>query len=306
MRVIDRRGFVAGAAVFAIAGPVLAAQSGEARAPLAALRDRLGPGGRLGVAATNGPRSLALDADERFALCSTFKMPLAAAILVGVQEERWALADEIPFGEADLLEYAPFVRRHLARGRLSVEELCRAAVTVSDNSAANLLLARLGGPEALTESIRRWGDRVTRLDRLEPELNSNLPGDPRDTTTPSAMLGLMRTLLFADRMPSIRDLPNSPSGPSPLYHANRIKLANWMASATTGRERLRAGFPEGWPVGDKTGSGANGANNDIAFALPPGESPILVASYISGGDAPHAVRHAVHAEVARIVSAALA
>lgn len=303
---IDRRAFLAGAVAAGLVGTASARDTGDAQGALAALRERLGRGGRLGIAATNGRRRLALDADERFAMCSTFKVPLAAAILAGVQEERWALADEIPFGEADLLDYAPFVRRNLARGRLAIEELCRAAVALSDNSAANLLLAKLGGPEALTAAMRRWGDRVSRLDRTEPELNTNLPGDPRDTTTPAAMMGLLRTLLFADRMPSTLDASNTPNRSSPLFHANRVKLANWMASSTTGRERLRAGFPAGWPVGDKTGTGANGAHNDVAFALPPGEGPVLVASFISGGDAAETVRNQVHAEVARIVSAAFA
>ena len=301
---IDRRTFLGGVAAVGLAGPAAARDSSDPGEALAALRERLGPGGRLGVAATDGRHRLAIDSDRRFAMCSVFKLPLAAAMLVGEQEGRWTLADEIPFGEADLLEYAPFVRRNLARGRLSIEELCRAAVALSDNSAANLLLSRLGGPGALTAAIRDWGDRTTRLDRIEPELNSNLPDDPRDTTTPAAMMNLLGILLFAERMRSSLEASNTASPRSPLYHANRVKLANWMASATTGRERLRAGFPAGWQAGDKTGTGANGAHNDVAFALPPGQGPVLVASFISGGDAPEAVRNEVHAEVARIVSAA--
>ena len=299
---IDRRLFIAGAACLALPAPLAGAQGSDARDALAALRGRLGAGGRLGVAATNGRRTVTLDGDERFAMCSTFKMPLAAAILEGVQEGQWALEDEIAFGESDLLEYAPYVRRHLPQGRLSIDQLCAAAVAVSDNSAANLLLARLGGPEALTAAFRRWGDRVTRLDRIEPELNANLPGDERDTTTPSAMLALLRILVFGERAPTVQ--AGAPET-APLFHVHRIKLANGMAAATTGRERLRAGFPAGWQAGDKTGTGANGASNDVAFALPPGENPVLVASYISGGDASAEVRNGVHAEVARIVAAEL-
>jgi beta-lactamase class A len=171
---------------------------------------------------------------------------------------------------------------------MTIEALCQAAVVVSDNAAANLLLARLGGPDAFNAVLRRWDDRTTRLDRIEPALNENAPGDSRDSTTPSAMLGLLRTLMFGE----------------PIWHASRVKLANWMVAANTGRDRLRAGFPEGWTAGDKTGTGMNGAHNDVAFALPPdGAEPILVASYISGGDASAEVRSGVHAEVARIVTA---
>jgi len=286
--VIDRRSLLLALAAAPFAGAA-AAMQGDSRAALGALRDRLGPGGRLGVAAARGRQPLlAFEAGERFAMCSTFKLPLAAAMLEGEQEEKWALSDEIAFGGADLLDHAPVVRRNLAAGRMTIEALCRAAVVVSDNAAANLLLARLGGPEALNAALRRWDDRTTRLDRIEPALNQNAPGDSRDTTTPSAMLGLLRTLLFGE----------------PIWHASRVRLANWMAAATTGRDRLRAGFPEGWIAGDKTGSGMNGAHNDVAFALPPdGAEPILVASFISGGDADAAARAAVHAEVARIVVA---
>jgi len=280
---IDRRAVLAGLAML----PAIGAAPAGAGTALAALRARLGPGARLGVAASGG---IALDAHSRYAMASTFKLALAAAMLAGAERRRWQLTDEIAFGQADLLDYAPVVRANIALGHLPIETLCAAIVEVSDNSAANLLLRRLGGPAALTAFIRGCGDRVTRLDRTEVELNTNLPGDPRDTTTPAAMLGLMRTLLFGDG----------------LSASARGRLASWMTNGTRGLARLRAGFPAGWRVGDKTGNGANGAANDIAFAIPPGRPPILIACYMSGGDAPLAVRDEVHAAIGRLVAASFA
>ena len=257
-----------------------------------AIEAALGPGGRLGVAAldTGTGRRLVHRADERFALCSTFKVALAAAWLMLVDEGRRSLSDEIAFTAADLTEYAPVIRANLARGRLSVEELCAAIIEVSDNAAANLLLRPLGGPLGLSAFFRRWGDPVTRLDRYEEELGRNFPGDSRDTTSPAAMLGLMRILLVGDVL-----RPNS-----------RGRLIGWMEAATTGLQRLRAGLPAGWRAGDKTGNGLNGAANDIAIAWPPGRSPILIASYVSEGTAERPERDKAHASVARIVGAAFA
>ncbi|MBX3561743.1 MAG: class A beta-lactamase [Sphingomonas sp.] len=288
---IDRRSVLLGGAVFPIAAVSHAQDVDplEIEEALARQRARLGSGGRLGVAAWDGGnRRVGLDAHSRYAMCSTFKLPLAAAILAGAELERWSLADEIQFDEYDLLDYAPTVRAGLERGRMSIEALCAAAMLVSDNSAANLLLARLGGPRELTAFLRRCGDRVTRLDRIEPDLNTNLPGDVRDTTTPGAMVALMWTLLFGEV----------------LGRSSRLKLVSWMARATTGRDRLRAGIPGDWRVGDKTGTGANGAYNDIAFALTPRRVPVLIACYASGGDASADERADIHAEVGRIVASA--
>lgn len=282
---LDRRTLLLGLAALPAAGPALAQVEG-AREAFTALRARLGPGGRLGVAAMNSAGRTLFDADSRYAMCSTFKLPLAAAMLAGVERGRWTLAEELNFAAADLLDYAPVVRANLAAGKLSIEALCAAIIEVSDNSAANILLRKLGGPGALTEYIRGLGDHETRLDRLEPDLNSNLPDDPRDTTTPNAMLRLTRTILFGDR----------------LSQANRIKLATWMARCTTGRDRLRAGLPPAWRLGDKTGTGANGAHNDVLFALPPVQPPLVVACFISGGDASDEVRAQIHASVARFIA----
>jgi beta-lactamase class A len=289
---MDRRLFLLASGATLVGAAVPQARPSIVRPDFARIEARLGRGGRLGVAAldTASGRRLARRENERFALCSTFKLPLVAAILAEVDRGRRSLSDEIAFGAADLLDYAPVVRANLARGRLTVEELCAAAIEVSDNSAANLLLRPLGGPAALNRFFRRCGDRVSRLDRPEEGLGSNVPGDPRDTTSPAAMLGSMRRILLGDV----------------LRADSRARLIDWMDRVTTGMHRLSAGFPDDWRIGHKTGTGANGAANDIAIAWPPGRQPILLASYLTGGTADGAARDAVHAEVARTVAAAFA
>jgi len=287
---IDRRLFMFGAGSLATGCMGYPNESRRARVDFRALRDMLGPGGRLGVAALDvaSGRRLVHDENSRYAMASTFKTALAAAVLAEIDRGALSLDQEIQFGPADLVTHAPVVEANLARGSLPLERLCAAIVEVSDNAAANLLLARIGGPTGLTAFIHRCGDPVTRLDRNELALNSNLPGDPRDTTTPAAMVGLLQTLLLGNV----------------LTPASRARLVGWMEGSTTGRERLRAGLPAGWRAGDKTGTGANGAHNDVAIAWPPRRGPILIACFQSGGNADAAIRNAVHASVARAVASA--
>jgi len=287
---IHRRNFIIATAGLAAGCMGYPSESRRARADFRGLRAMLGAGGRLGVAALDvaSGRRLVHDEDSRYAMCSTFKLPLAAAILAEVDRGRLALDRELAFTRTDLLSNSPVVESHLGRGRLPIERLCAAAVEVSDNAAANLLLAEIGGPAGLTRFFRAAGDAVTRLDRTEPALNSNIPGDPRDTTTPAAMVGLLHMLLLGEM----------------LSPASRARLVGWMEGATTGRDRLRAGLPAAWRAGDKTGTGS-GANNDIAIAWPGGGGgPILIACYTSGGEADTARRNAVHASVARAVASA--
>jgi beta-lactamase class A len=256
---------------------------------LAEIESRVG--GRVGVFAvdTGSGRTLARREDERFAMCSTFKWALAAAVLGMVDRGALSLGERVPYGEGDLLEHAPVAREHVAEGSMTIEALAHAAVTVSDNTAANLLLAKVDGPAGLTRFFRRLGDSTTRLDRNEPALNSNDAGDPRDTTTPQAMAGLMRAALCGDA----------------LSRASRERLLGWMQACETGGDRLRAGLPPGWWVGDKTGTGLRGALNDLAVAVPPGRAPILVAAYLSDSLASGDELEAAHVAIARLVSAQL-
>lgn len=260
---------------------------GQHRSPFAAVEAELG--GRVGVMArdTGSGDEMLWRPDERFAMCSTFKWILAAMILSRVDREELVLDRRIEYGEADLLEYAPATRERVKEGSMTVGELCRAAIVVSDNTAANLLLELIGGPARVTAFLRETGDAVTRLDRYEPELNTNLPDDERDTTAPRAMLATMDRLLL---------------GPV-LSPGSRQRLNAWLVETATGRARLRAGFPKGWTAGDKTGTGANGAANDVAIAWPPGRPPILIAAYLSGSRAAYEDLNAAHARIAELVVA---
>ncbi len=201
-------------------------------------------------------------------MCSTFKFLAAAAVLHRVDGKEEQLGRMIPYTRADLLEYAPVTTEHVKEGGMTLGGLCAAALELSDNTAANLLLKTIGGPEGLTRYARSLGDQQTRLDRIEPDLNSAIPGDERDTTTPAAMLGNLRALLLTNA----------------LSPASRQQLGTWLEKNKTGAEMLRAGVPGDWRVGDKTGRGAHGATNDIAILRPPGKAPILVAVYSVDAD----------------------
>ncbi|GFO83442.1 MAG: beta-lactamase [Methyloceanibacter sp.] len=248
-------------------------------------------GGRLGVSVHDTGTGLkaAHRGDERFPLCSTFKVLAAAAVLNRVDKGEETLSREVPVPKDSILEYAPVAEKH-AGGVMSLSDLCAAAMIWSDNTAANLIfesLARdgLSGPEAATAFVRSLGDTTTRMDRMEPELNEFTPGDPRDTTTPDAMAGLLQQLFLGEAL-------------SPL---SRDRLTEWFVACETGRNRLRAGMPETWRVGDKTGS-ADGITNDVAVAWPATGDAILIAAYISESKADGETRDAALADVGKAVA----
>jgi beta-lactamase class A len=275
----------------AIAGPFLGLSEPEDSHYEQFAAIEKGIGGRLGVAAidTGSGRRLGYRETELFAMCSTFKFLLAGCILRRVNAGEMDLKTLISYGQKDLLEYAPLTRAHVAQGAMTVGDLCAAAVEVSDNTAANLLLAQIGGPAGLTEFIRSLGNQVTRLDRTEPDLNTALPGDPRDTTSPAAMVDSMQKLMVGDAL--------SASG--------RGQLTSWMEQSTTGKNRLRAGIPASWRAGDKTGTGDLGAVGDIGIFWPPGKAPILVAVYVMEGKATREERERAIAAVGRAVAGTL-
>jgi beta-lactamase class A len=245
--------------------------------------------GRLGVATLfpKGKR-IAHRAGERFPMCSTFKFLAAAIVLQRVDQGKERLDRAISYSKSDLVPYSPITEKHAGES-MTVAELCVAALTLSDNTAANLLLASFGGPPAVTAFARSLGDTMTRLDRNETSLNEGTPGDPRDTTTPDAMLSNLQKILFG----------NALKAPS------RDLLTQWMLANTTGKAKFVAGLPSDWKVADKTGSGDHGSNNDIGVFYPPTAKPILIASYLTETTISTDERNAIHAEIARAIAASL-
>ncbi len=258
------------------AGGLLAAASTMARpkavraaGALAAEFARLeaSSGGRLGVSiidATTG-QQYGYRGDERFPMCSTFKVLACGAVLARVDAGKEDLNRRIRFSSADLVNYSPITKERIGGEGMTVAEICEAGMTRSDNTAANLILASLGGPASVTAFARSLGDQVTRLDRTETVLNEATPGDPRDTTAPNAMAANLRKLTLGDV----------------LSPRSRDQLATWMIANKTGDARLRAGLPKTWRVGDKTGSGDHGTANDIAVAWRPDHAPLIVCVYLT-------------------------
>ena len=229
-----------------------------AAARFAELESRFGT--RLGVYAVDSAtgQELSHRADERFPMCSTFKVLAAAAVLDRNPTEHLDL--RLRYRPTDVVPFSPITESHVDGG-LTIRELCDAAIRYSDNTAGNLLLDDLGGPGEVTTFARSLGDRVTRLDRREPELNSAVPGDDRDTTSPRAIAADYRELVLGSR----------------LDEADRALITGWLVGNTTGGTRIRAGLPADWRVGDKTGAGRYGVVNDVAIAWPPDAAPIVLA-----------------------------
>ena len=280
-----RRNLIALSLAASIAQPAAAASAQRA---LKAIHKRIG--GRLGVHILDSQsgRRIGYDDHSRYAMASTFKVMLAAALLWQWDRGAFPLSRPLPIARKDLVPTSPAVEVQLAAGAesMTVQDLCKAIVTQSDNAAANILLTAIGGPVTVTEFMRSIGDQVTRLDRIEPELNSNLPGDPRDTTTPRAMADSMLRIFTQD----VLSLPA------------RAVLIDWMNGSRTGMDRVRAEMPRSWQVGDKTGTGQNGAVNDLVIAYPPERRPILIAVYMSESELPLKDLAAAQAEIGRLVT----
>ena len=191
-------------------------------------------------------------------MCSTFKVLAVAAVLKRVDEKKEKLERFVRYTESQLLEYAPVTRQHVKEGGMTLDALCAAAITQSDNTAANLLLESIGGPKGWTEFARSLGDNSSRLDRMEPDLNTAImPGDDRDTTTPAAMAAELQRLFTSDV----------------LSEESRTRLENWMIANQTGSKMIRASVPADWQVGDKTGRSGKGQSNDIAILRRPNGGP---------------------------------
>jgi beta-lactamase class A len=283
--VLNRRQIVSLCIAAAVAP---AAEAARADRQLKALHKRIG--GRLGVHILDSQsgRRIAYDDASRYAMASTFKLPLAAALLWQVDRGAFPIDRAMPISREDVVSHSPEVDARLNKGEqsMTVRELCGAVIMLSDNAAANILLRGIGGPAALTQFLRQIGDEKTRCDRMEIDLNSNLPNDERDTTTPRAMADTMLRLFTQDV----------------LTVASRALLIDWMTASRTGLDRVRAGLPKSWVVADKTGTGENAAVNDLAIVWPPQRRPIFVAAYMSASALPRAELTAAHAEIGKLVA----
>jgi beta-lactamase class A len=291
MRCRSRRSFLASLAVTAVSLHARAGPSAEERLYLAnkqLAKIEARGGGWLGVLARDTGTGATFErrADERFPMCSTFKLLAAAAALRRVDEGPERLDRTIAYGPSDLLDYAPIAKAHATEGSMTLADLCAAAIDWSDNTAANLVLQAIGGPAGFTAFARALRDNVTRLDRNEPTLNESLPGDVRDTTSPAAMAEDMQKVLLGDA----------------LSDRSRRQLQTWLINDKVGDKRLRAGLPGSWRIGDKTGNGDHGTANTMAIIWPPDRTPIIATVYYTESPAPMDARNSIHQEIGALIA----
>ena len=293
----SRRSFIGGLAVVLTAPVTLGAIAKAATSPTKfdevlpkIRRIEAKSGGRLGVACrlSGTTAQFGYRENELFPMCSTFKALAAAFVLHRVDGGIEQLDRNVKIPHDAVVANSPTTKKH-AGGEIAVAQLCEAAVTVSDNGAANLLLESFGGPAQLTSYLRSIGDKVTRLDRIEPELNESLPGDARDTTSPLVMANNFERLTIGNS----------------LSDKGRAQLVEWLVANKTGDERIRAALPKGWTCGDKTGTGARGSTNDAAVIWPTSGNPIVMSVYLTGTKQSLAKRNAVIASVSRALVEAI-
>ncbi|MBE9640084.1 class A beta-lactamase [Salipiger mangrovisoli] len=246
-------------------------------------------GARVGVSLVDTASELSWlhREDEHFLMNSTVKTPICGAVLARRDAGELSLSETLRVAQEDILSYAPVTEKQVG-AEMTLSDLCLAALDMSDNTAANMLIGHLGGPQAVTEFLRGAGDEVSRLDRYEPELNTFAPGDPRDTTTPTAMTATLRRLLLGD-----------------VLSANsRDQLAEWMSHGGVTGNLLRADAPDGWQILDKSGSGSH-TRNIIAMITPEGGTPWVVTIFVSGSDADFDTRNAALQEIGSAVMAVI-
>jgi len=221
--------------------------------------------GRLGLAYWAGDTTNGWRFDERFVYCSTFKMYLAAAMFVRAQQGLEDLERQVPITQSDMISHAPITGKAVG-GTLSIRALMKGTVEESDNPAANILLREMGGLDAMRQFYRDIGDTTTKVDRFEPEMN-RLDGD-KDTIQPLQSMSNIKRLLISDD--------------TPLNAASKAELLKWMRDTPTGKDRIKAGLPDGWTVAHKTGTGGYGPTNDIGVITTATGHPVVIAIYFHG------------------------
>ena len=222
--------------------------------------------------------------DERFMMLSSFKLLASAFVLHRVDSGKESLERRMPYTVKDLIPWSPITEKHADGNGLTLAELCEATITTSDNTAGNLILSSFGGPVALTAFTRQLGDSVTRLDRIEPDLNIKTTEVLLDTTSPRAMTITMYKLLIGNAL-SVK---------------SREVLRQWLLGNTTGGNRIKAGLPSDWQFGDKTGTNKVDSN-DVGIVIPPKRAPLLVSVYLAESQAPGTVKDAAIASIGKLV-----
>ena len=278
---VASRAVAAAIVTLGLCGPAL---SGEVTDTVSRLEQRLG--GRIGaVLRETGADTpvVAIHADERFPTASTFKPSLCAAVLARVERGEESLDRKIAYQPSDLVTYSPVTEKYAGGPGLTIDALCEASVSLSDNTATNLLLKTVGGPTGVTTFLRGIGDDTTRLDRTEPELNASISGDPRDTTTPTAMARTLETLILG----------------AGLAPASRKRLETWMVNDKVADALIRKHLPPTWRIADKTGAGANGTRGIISVIWPETGTPHLAVIYMTGSSADITTRNAAIAEIGK-------
>lgn len=295
--ILDRRGLFVGTTALAVTAcaPKVAGLAPSFLNPELATLEKLS-GGRLGVAIfdTASEKLSGNRIDERFGICSTFKLSLAATIFKMAEQDLVTLDEFLAYSKADLLPVSPVTTENLSKGGMTIEALAKATQITSDNAAANILMRRIGGPQAVTAFWRSIGDNVSRLDRYETEMNLVPDGEVRDTTSPKAIALSMAKFLNSDIL-----LPQ-----------HKAKLIGWMEETQTGLKRIRGGLPRSWRQGDKTGTATHKSftnkYNDVAIFWPPARPPVIVTCFYEGPiyfDGIRDVDQAVLVEVGRIAAA---
>ncbi|ORE94780.1 class A beta-lactamase [Aurantimonas sp. 22II-16-19i] len=286
-----RRGVLL-AAVMLAAAPLAAgpshAEDGAITETIAAVEKRLGARVGAMIVDTQSGQTWSHRAQERFPLNSTFKAFACAAVLAEVDAGKAALDQHITFTADDLVTYSPVTEQRVETG-MTLGEICDAAMTTSDNTAGNLVIESLGGPDGVTRFMRQIGDAETRLDRTEPTLNEAAPGDLRDTTTPEAAATSLRELVLGDA----------------LSPRSRRQLEAWLLGNKVGDPLLRAGLPKDWTIADRTGAGGHGSRSIVAIAWPPERKPVVAAIYLTGTEASMEARSAAIAEIGTAIARSL-
>ncbi|MCB8837120.1 class A beta-lactamase [Aurantimonas sp. VKM B-3413] len=268
-------------------------------ATAAEMKDKLAPvvakiekklGARVGVEIlpAEGPASWSHRSDERFPMASTSKAFACATLLSKVDAGKLSLDEAVVVEQGDILDYAPVTKEQVGQ-KMTLGALCEAATGTSDNTAINLVLQAIGGPDEVTRFLRGIGDTVTRLDRDEPELNEGRPGDPRDTTTPTAAATSLRDLVLGD----------------PLSADSRKRLTTWLVEDKVAGPLLRSALPDGWRIADRSGAGGHGTRGIIAVIWPARAEPVIAAIYITGTKASMDERNRAIADIGKALVDAL-